>query len=53
MKKVASFIVLAVILILSLIGLSKDSTSTNAVNPTPTVEDSHDFKNNELNIAVF
>ncbi|WP_438348160.1 carbohydrate ABC transporter substrate-binding protein [Paenibacillus sp. FA6] len=53
MKKVASFIVLAVILIVSLVALSKDSTSTNAVSPTPTADDSHDFKNNELNIAVF
>jgi len=53
MKKYASLILLAVILISSAIGLSKDSTSTDAVSPLPGTKASNDFKNKELNIAVF
>ncbi|OAB35715.1 carbohydrate ABC transporter substrate-binding protein [Paenibacillus macquariensis subsp. defensor] len=53
MKKFASLILLAVILILSFIGLSKDSISTNAVSPPSETQVVHDFKNKELNIAVF
>jgi len=53
MKKFASLILLAVILILSFIGLSKDSISTNTVSPPSGTQALHDFKNKELNIAVF
>ncbi|MEC0091289.1 carbohydrate ABC transporter substrate-binding protein [Paenibacillus macquariensis] len=53
MKKFASLILLAVILILSFIGLSKDSISTNTVSPPSGTQALHDFKDKELNIAVF
>ncbi|OAB45004.1 carbohydrate ABC transporter substrate-binding protein [Paenibacillus antarcticus] len=53
MKRYASLFLLAVILISSAIGLSKDSTSTDTVSPLPGTKSSNDFKHKELNIAVF
>lgn len=53
MKKFVSLILLAAILISSSISLSKDSTSTNADSRTTATNVINDFKDKELNIAVF
>ncbi|MCR8660561.1 carbohydrate ABC transporter substrate-binding protein [Paenibacillus endoradicis] len=53
MKKVASLLILAVIVIVSLIALNRDTPSNNALNQISTTDTLHDFKNKELNIAVF
>jgi len=53
MKKVAGLLILAVIVIVSLIAVNRATPSNNDDSQISTTDGLHDFKNKELNIAVF